>query len=253
MLAPPVGRCCLRLLTQLEFPADPISSSGMNAATRAAIAYCFTRGHTPVMLHNGFSGLIRHHSDKPLGKRHRSLPILVSLIRFQAPCEMLPGWMPIHGSAKAVPRLARMCNHSCCPLISPDNVSRNRTLPSENMKEVSSVFDQYNIQALFLIGGFEAFTALSELRKARADFDTLKIPMIILPATVSNNVPGTEYSLGSDTCLNALIEFCDTCRQASIRLNWSGHDSNWSLSLLRLLGDVYLSLKLKAEKGKAAL
>ena len=40
---------------------------GMNAATRAAIAYCFARGHHPVTFHNGFSGLIRHHSDKPLG------------------------------------------------------------------------------------------------------------------------------------------------------------------------------------------
>jgi 6-phosphofructokinase 1 len=41
--------------------------SGMNSATRAAIAYCLTRGHTPIALYNGFSGLIRHHSDKPLG------------------------------------------------------------------------------------------------------------------------------------------------------------------------------------------
>jgi 6-phosphofructokinase 1 len=39
--------------------------------------------------------------------------------------------------------------------------------------------------------------------------------MLCLPATVSNNVPGTEYSLGSDTCLNALIEYCDTCRQSA--------------------------------------
>jgi 6-phosphofructokinase 1 len=39
----------------------------MNAAARAAIAYCFARGHTPVGLFNGFSGLIRHHSDLPQG------------------------------------------------------------------------------------------------------------------------------------------------------------------------------------------
>jgi 6-phosphofructokinase 1 len=39
----------------------------MNAATRAAVAYCIARGHQPVALHNGFPGLIRHHSDKPLG------------------------------------------------------------------------------------------------------------------------------------------------------------------------------------------
>jgi 6-phosphofructokinase 1 len=39
----------------------------MNSATRAAVAYCLTRGHKPLALYNGFSGLIRHHSDKPIG------------------------------------------------------------------------------------------------------------------------------------------------------------------------------------------
>lgn len=83
------------------------------------------------------------------------------------------------------------------------------------MSEVAYVFGEYKIQALFMIGGFEAFTAMSELRKARTTYEEFKIPMVTLPATVSNNVPGTEYSLGSDTCLNALIEYCDTCRQSA--------------------------------------
>ncbi|KAI5293686.1 6-phosphofructokinase, alpha subunit [Ascosphaera atra] len=39
--------------------------------------------------------------------------------------------------------------------------------------------------------------------------------MILLPATISNNVPGTEYSLGSDTCLNTLVNFCDVIRQSA--------------------------------------
>jgi len=154
---------------------------GMNAATRAAIAYCFTRGHHPIALHNGFSGLIRHHSDKPLGAVRE-----VKWLDAES-------WSSRGGS----------------------EIGTNRTLPSENMEEVAYVFDKYQIQGLFVVGGFEAFTAVSELRKARDTYRAFKIPMVILPATVSNNVPGTEYSLGSDTCLNALVEFCDTCRQSA--------------------------------------
>lgn len=30
--------------------------------------------------------------------------------------------------------------------------------------------------------------------------------MCILPATISNNVPGTDHSLGADTSLNAIVE-----------------------------------------------
>jgi 6-phosphofructokinase 1 len=154
---------------------------GMNATTRAAIAYCFTRGHTPVALHNGFSGLIRHHSDDPQGSVRETTWLDAE------------SWCSRGGS----------------------EIGTNRTLPSEDMKTVAFAFNKYNIQGLFIVGGFEAFTALSELRQARETYSEFKIPMVLLPATVSNNVPGTEYSLGSDTCLNALIEYCDTCRQSA--------------------------------------
>nr|CDG56265.1 modified pfk [Aspergillus niger] len=36
-------------------------AGGMNQATRAAVAYCLTRGHTPLAIHNGFPGLCRHY------------------------------------------------------------------------------------------------------------------------------------------------------------------------------------------------
>jgi 6-phosphofructokinase 1 len=36
--------------------------------------------------------------------------------------------------------------------------------------------------------------------------------MVLLPATARNNMPGTEYSLGTDTCLNALVHYCAICR-----------------------------------------
>lgn len=41
---------------------------------------------------------------------------------------------------------------------------------------------------------------------ARGSHQELCIPICILPATISNNVPGTELSVGCDTGLNALVE-----------------------------------------------
>lgn len=156
-------------------------AGGMNPATRAAVAYCLARGHTPIAIHNGFSGLCRHHADKPLGSVRE-----VSWLDVE-------GWMSKGGS----------------------EIGTNRTLPSEDMPKTAECFELYKFDAVFLIGGFEAFTALSELRKARADYPAFRIPMVLLPATISNNVPGTEYSLGSDTCLNALVSYCDTIKQSA--------------------------------------
>jgi 6-phosphofructokinase 1 len=80
---------------------------------------------------------------------------------------------------------------------------------------IADLVTQYKFDALFLVGGFEAFHAVSQLRKAREQYPSLCIPMTLLPATISNNVPGTEYSLGSDTCLNELVNYCDKIKQSA--------------------------------------
>ena len=91
----------------------------------------------------------------------------------------------------------------------------NRTLPSINIGQVASKFQEHNINALMLVGGFEAFTALVELEEARQAYPPLCVPVVHLPATISNNVPVTEYSLGSDTSLNALVDACDAIKQSA--------------------------------------
>jgi len=83
------------------------------------------------------------------------------------------------------------------------------------METVANLIEQYEFDALFLVGGFEAFHAVVQLREARDQYPSLCIPMALLPATISNNVPGTEYSLGSDTCLNELVDYCDKIKQSA--------------------------------------
>ena len=94
-------------------------------------------------------------------------------------------------------------------------IGTTRSLPSEDIEKTAKCFELYKFDALFIIGGFEAFTVLSELQKGRMQYPLFRIPMVLLPATISNDVSVTEYSLGSDTCLNALVTFCDTIRQSA--------------------------------------
>ncbi|KAL2130225.1 hypothetical protein VTI74DRAFT_6722 [Chaetomium olivicolor] len=157
-------------------------AGGMNAAVRAGVAYCLSRGHEPVAIYNGFAGFARHHGDSPLGAV-RSFDWLE-----------VDGWASKGGS----------------------EIGTNRELPSESgMETIANLIEEYKFDALFLIGGFEAFHAVSQLRKARDQYPSLCIPMTLLPATISNNVPGTEYSLGSDTCLNELVDYCDKIKQSA--------------------------------------
>uniref|UniRef100_A0A3Q2PFF6 Phosphofructokinase, platelet n=1 Tax=Fundulus heteroclitus TaxID=8078 RepID=A0A3Q2PFF6_FUNHE len=90
-----------------------------------------------------------------------------------------------------------------------------RTLPAKHLDKIAEQMRIHNISALLVIGGFEAFESLLELYEARAHYQEFCIPMCILPATISNNVPGTDHSLGADTSLNAIVETCDRIKQSA--------------------------------------
>ncbi|WWC86865.1 6-phosphofructokinase [Kwoniella dendrophila CBS 6074] len=91
----------------------------------------------------------------------------------------------------------------------------NRTLPNADLGSVAAGFQRHALDALLVIGGFEAFHSVMILEENRSNYPSFQIPMVHLPATISNNVPMTDFSLGSDTSLNALVDACDAIRQSA--------------------------------------
>lgn len=86
----------------------------------------------------------------------------------------------------------------------------SRTMPDSDIETIAKAFETNRIDALLMIGGFEAFRSLLQLQKGRQYYSALRIPMCQLPATISNNVPVSEWSLGSDTSINVLVQSkCD--------------------------------------------
>ncbi|XP_056155606.1 ATP-dependent 6-phosphofructokinase, platelet type isoform X1 [Lampris incognitus] len=90
-----------------------------------------------------------------------------------------------------------------------------RTLPAKHVDKIAEQMRKHNINALLIIGGFEAVECLLQLYDARATYEEFCIPMCMLPATISNNVPGTDLSIGADTALNAIVETCDRIKQSA--------------------------------------
>ncbi|XP_051970108.1 ATP-dependent 6-phosphofructokinase, platelet type-like isoform X1 [Xyrauchen texanus] len=90
-----------------------------------------------------------------------------------------------------------------------------RTLPAKHIDKIAEQIRIYNINALLVIGGFEALECLLQLCEARSNYEEFCIPLCILPATISNNVPGTDLSIGADTALNAIVETCDRIKQSA--------------------------------------
>ncbi|AGO12153.1 AaceriAEL208Wp [[Ashbya] aceris (nom. inval.)] len=150
-------------------------SAALNAATRAASLYCLANGHKPFAIINGFSGLIQTGEVKEL-----------SWIDVE-------DWHNLGGS----------------------EIGTNRCAAADDMGAVAYHFQKNEFDGLIIIGGFEGFKSLQQLYTARSQYPVFNIPMVMIPSTVSNNVPGTEYSLGTDTCLNALVNYTDAIKQSA--------------------------------------
>ncbi len=59
---------------------------------------------------------------------------------------------------------------------------------------------------LFLRFVLQAYQCVLALAEARDKYPEFCIPMAIVPSTISNNVPGTDFTLGADTALNEITE-----------------------------------------------
>ncbi|XP_071415964.1 ATP-dependent 6-phosphofructokinase, platelet type isoform X1 [Pithys albifrons albifrons] len=90
-----------------------------------------------------------------------------------------------------------------------------RTLPAKYLEKIAEQMRTNNINALMVIGGFEAYLGLLELSAAREKYDEFCVPMVMVPATVSNNVPGSDFSIGADTALNTITDTCDRIKQSA--------------------------------------
>jgi len=44
------------------------------------------------------------------------------------------------------------------------------------------------------------------MAEARDKYPEFCIPITVIPATISNNVPGTDFSIGCDTALNEIAD-----------------------------------------------
>lgn len=149
---------------------------GMNASVRSFTRNAISRGETVLGIHEGIDGLI----EGQVG------PI---------PWSEVAGWVNQGGA----------------------NLGTRRTLPGDgnNMELCVEKIREYNIQALLIVGGFEAYQAGFQFADARDKYSELRIPICVIPATISNNVPGTDFSIGADTALNEITEICDRIRQSA--------------------------------------
>lgn len=72
----------------------------------------------------------------------------------------------------------------------------------ENQLKAIDQMKQHGIEALVAIGGDGTFTGALQLQKHG-------YPVVGIPGTIDNDIPGTEYTIGFDTAVNVALEEID--------------------------------------------
>jgi 6-phosphofructokinase 1 len=76
--------------------------------------------------------------------------------------------------------------------------------------------EKNNIHAMIVVGGAIGYKTVYELMQRRNEFTAFDIPMICLPASIHNNLPGTDFSIGSDSALNNIVEAVDKIKESAV-------------------------------------
>ena len=149
---------------------------GMNNAVRAAVRLGLDRGYTVLAVRNGFRGLRDGHIDEL-------------------------GWMDVSGWVSA----------------GGAEIGTNRYVPREDaIAQVARQLAAHRIDGLLMAGGWTGYEAAHELHRHRDKYSALDIPIVCLPMTINNDLPGTEICIGSDTALNSIVADVDKIRQSAV-------------------------------------
>lgn len=96
------------------------------------------------------------------------------------------------------------------------DLGTRREIPAvESYYAIGRAIERNNIDALIVIGGFNAYLAVKEMNSERDRFPALKVPTILIPASIDNNLPGSELAIGTDTALNNAVWALDRIKESA--------------------------------------
>jgi 6-phosphofructokinase 1 len=151
-------------------------SPGMNTAVRAAVRLGIDKGHQFLGVHRGFEGF----AEGEIGEMN---------------------WMSVNGWSQ----------------LGGSELGTNRAVPKgSDLYGIARSIEKYEIDGILMIGGWSGYESVYKLMQERANFPAFNIPMVCMPSTIDNNLPGTEFSIGADTALNNIVEAVDKIKQSAV-------------------------------------
>lgn len=148
---------------------------GMNVAARAAVRFGIDRGYEMVGIEGGLPGLVSGDI----------VPLSWSDV---------DSWSGLGGA----------------------QLGTRRTIPSvDEFYAMGRTLESHGIDGLVIIGGLNGYEAAAMMKDERTRFPAFRIPIMVIPATIDNNLPASELSIGTDTALNTNVRTLNQIKQSA--------------------------------------
>ena len=149
---------------------------GMNTAAQALARLGISRGHTMLGIRNGFVGLAKG----DIG---------------ELTWEDVEGWTGEGGA----------------------ELGTRREMPGTGeLYAISRALEDARVDGLIVVGGYAAYDTVHCMTTERDRYPAFHIPTVCLPASIDNNLPGSEFSIGADTALNVIVDAMDKIKESGI-------------------------------------
>ena len=84
--------------------------------------------------------------------------------------------------------------------------------PVEQFYALGRAIERNEIDALLVIGGMNAYLGVHAITSEKDRYPAFQIPILLIPASIDNNLPGSELSIGADTAVNSTVYTLDAIK-----------------------------------------
>ena len=87
--------------------------------------------------------------------------------------------------------------------------------PVEQFYALGRAIERNQIDALLVIGGMNAYLGVHAITSEKDRYPAFQIPILLIPASIDNNLPGCELAIGTDTAINNATWAIDRIKESA--------------------------------------
>ena len=110
----------------------------------------------------------------------------------------------------------------------------------EHLPGIAAQLAAHHVDGLLIIGGWAGYEAALDAEQHAAEHPELPFPLVCVPASIDNDLPASDMSIGADTALNSVMTDVDKIKDSAVGartcfvVEVMGHDCGF----LALMGGV---------------